>query len=609
MSLTSTPVRESYTPIRSPHEIWELYESRKRDQGPDIMRMREIDQVMNNEMWLPLPELSQEEKPAVANLAQQGMNQLARRIASVTANTNFPALNSSKAAHTDARNRERIMKHWQHKSRQRILAGKRARHFLAFACAPVVLKPDGINRIPRWFPRNPLQTFPADSLFEDAKPIDCIFATTHTYAWILQHYPEAAQKVAKPLYWDNTAPDYDLKFTVLEYCDDVEWHLVICANDYHAYDDVQDLKTNAVTATAYPNRAGTCCAIVPGSISLTKQQGHFDGIIGMYQAQAALMALGIVAQRRAVWPREWAESHPGQIVDIPTIPDPYAGVPGEVNGGKIVQQKLDPSMQALELQDRLEYAQRMTAGLPPEFGGQGATNVRTGRRGAQVMGATVDFTISEAQDIFADATYEEQKVAIAIDKAYFRERRTVHIVTKSFSGAVSYQPGELWKSSEHLVEYPIAGTDLANLPVEGGQRVMMQTMSRETFMEIDPVIGDAKAEQHRIVREGLEQAFLASIQQQASMPEGPYQPAHFARLMKAFVSEDKDLWEAVEEIQKEIQEAQAQEVDPAAPEANPGLSMPGQGVEQPTPPVDDTSLASFTSLLQQLGQGQMAARR
>jgi hypothetical protein len=607
---------------KSAEEIAVLFEDRKNAMGEDIDRMRHIQAVMNNEIVLPIAELTEEQKPAVANLASQGMNQLARRIASVTSMHHFPSLDPAKKKANDlARNKGRVMTGWHAENKLRLKTAKRARQFLAYATSPVIIKPDSKSGIPRWYHRDPLHTFPAEAEFEDCRPMDCIFATRHTYKWLHAHYPEQAMTIAKPHSWDPTDPDWDLQFDVLEYVDPEVCSMVVVGHNSDPVSQNYPISegAEALTLVEVPNLTGQCLAVVPGAINLDKQLGHFDNIIGMYQAQAALMAITLVAQRRAVWPREWAISNPNENVNIVSIPDPPRGQPGKLTGGKIETQVLDPSMKSLEVMDRLEYAERMTAGLPSEFGGASPTNVRTGRRGAQVMGAAVDFTISEAQDVFADSQCEENKVAIAVDKAYFNRKKTYYITTRSFSGTVDYKPSELWTVDKHVVEYPMAGVDLQNLPIEGGQRVMMKSMSRKRFMEIDPVIPDADAEERRVIAEGIQDAFVTSIQTLASNPEGPYQPPDLASLYR-HVMGDMELFEAVETVQREAQERQAKMAEAqgpeagmaagmAPPEAQPGMSLPGQGVEQPTgPPVDDTSLQNMTNLLGQLGTVQTAQK-
>ena len=67
--------------------------------------------------------------------------------------------------------------------------------------------------------------------------------------------------------------------------------------------------------------------------------------------------------------------------------------------------------------DRLERQERLEGAIPAEFGGESGTNIRTGRRGESILSATVDFRVQEAQEIFASSLVEEDKIAIAIEKA------------------------------------------------------------------------------------------------------------------------------------------------------------------------------------------------
>jgi hypothetical protein len=596
-----------------PDEIAELYYLRRTNQGEDIERIRTMKAILEGEIVLPLPEIGQNEKPAVANLMQQGMAQLSRRIASVEPSMYFPTVDPDDDESVNrAQDRLRVMGAWHKDNKMKRRLGKRGRYFLAYASAPVVIKPRADKRIPRWIVKDPFGTFPAEDCYEDYLPPDCIFLTTHTYGALKKIYDyDLLHSVQLPSSWDyeNDVANDEVKFEVLEYIDDVEDHLVLLGHD--ASDGYPSMGAGAVTLLHAPNLTSMPLAVVPGSINLDKQLGHFDGIVGMYQTQAALMALTVIAQRRAVWPREWAVANPGESFEVVSVPDPAMGQPGEIRGGRLESQTLDPSFRALEMMDRMEYGMRQGAGLPPEFGGASGTNIRTGRRGAQVMGASIDFTIAEAQDIFADSLVEENKIAMAIDKAYFKGSKRYLIATRSFSGTVKYAPSKLWENDAHVVDYPIAGTDLANLPIEGGQRVAMQTMSREKFMEIDPVITDPKAEMQRIQREGIGAAFLTSVQTMAADPAGPYQPIHLARLDEKLAS-GLELYEAVKQLQEEIQKEQAKAAaeaqQPATdPSMQPGLSMPGQGVEAPPAiPEGQPSMQNLTALLGQLGTAQTA---
>jgi hypothetical protein len=235
--------------------------------------------------------------------------------------------------------------------------------------------------------------------------------------------------------------------------------------------------------------------------------------------------------------------------------------------------------------DRLERAQRLTAGIPQEFGGESTSNIRTGRRGDAVLSAVVDFTVQEAQRIMSRSLQEENRVAVDIAKAYAGGRkRSFYVSTKNAKGAVEYRPNENFDSTDNVVSYSHPGADINNLVIGGGQRVGMGTMSKRSFMAIDPLVDDPEFEHDTVIGEQLEQALLSSVQQQAA--EGILPPADLARIMDLVVNNEMELAGAVEKVQKEAQERQAEQVSPLAPEAQPGLALPGMGAESmPTGPM------------------------
>jgi hypothetical protein len=226
----------------------------------------------------------------------------------------------------------------------------------------------------------------------------------------------------------------------------------------------------------------------------------------------------------------------------------------------------------------LERAQRLTAGIPAEFGGESPTNIRTGRRGDAVLSAVVDFPVQEAQRIMARSLQEENEIAINMAKTYAGNKgKSFYVTTKNAKGRVDYTPNVNFDSTDNVVSYSQAGADLNNLVIGGGQRVGMGTMSKRSFMAIDPLVEDPEFEHDSVIAEQLEEALLNSIQQQAM--EGAIPPADLARIMDLVRNNQLELAKAVERVQKEAQERQAEQVDAAAPEAQPGLAQPGMGAE------------------------------
>lgn len=605
--------------MREADEILDLYRQRSEAASARLARLRAVNEVVDGELKLHTTERGKNEKAAVPNLTQHGLDQYARRIASVMPTNFFPALASNETAEKDANKRVKVMNGWWAENKMKRVLGKRARWYLGYAMAPVIIKPDKTRKIPHWIPRSPSDTFPSNTDILEYTPQDCIFATQHSYAWLLKHFKEQALAVRKPDGFDPKEPGHlETMFTVLEYNDSEEDVLVLVGADKEDVDGYwsQTPGSDAETLVRAKNLAGIPWAVVPGRITLNKTVGHFDGILGMYQTMAELMAMQIIATRRGIWAREWVVANPGETPKVLQIPDPAQGRPGRISGGKLERQQIDSSFAAMNVIHDIQASQRQTAGLPPEFGGEGATNVRTGRRGGQVLSAAIDYTIQEANEIFAESLYEEDRRAIALDKAYFNRQKKFFIVTRSWQGEVTYTPSKLWESDKHVVDYPFAGVDLGNLVLEGGQRVAMETMSQETFMEMDPAVPDVDGERQRIWLEKGRRAFFSSFEQAASMPDGPYRPEDVAAILQMIRQGDtpEDALRKQDEKMKELQaQAMAEQEQMMAgemgPEGQPGLAPVGAPGEVPAAiPQAEPSLQNMAAMLGRLGTTQQAQK-
>ena len=290
------------------------------------------------------------------------------------------------------------------------------------------------------------------------------------------------------------------------------------------------------------------------------------------------MALEVIAVQKGIFPDTWLVGRAGETPQIVNPADGLTGEVGVIRGGDLKDMSLQPGYMTNPAIDRLERAQRLTAGIPAEFGGESSTNIRTGRRGDAVLSAAVDFPVQEAQRIMSRALQEENKIAIDMAKAYAGNKsHSFYITEKNAKGPVEYTPNVNFETNDNIVTYSQAGADINNLVIGGGQRVGMGTMSKRSFMAIDPLVEDPEFEHDAVIAEQLEEALLQSIQQQAM--EGSIPPADLARIMSLVANNQKELAEAVEQVQKEAQERQAEQVDAAAPEAQPGLAMPGMGAE------------------------------
>lgn len=566
-------------------EILEIYKLRKMQQHPLIDRMREVRDVYDGDVVIPLPELDESERPAVANLLQQGLDQSSMRIASVMPDVQYVPIRPGFKEHEErARIRRNATLGWWHENRMKLQMRKRARLLTGYGFSPVMITPDTKRKIPRWHVRDPLTTYPAPGMEpDDPCPTDCIFAYRRSIAWLRANYRDQSYRL---YLGDDPQPD-DL-IDLIEYVDDEQHTLIAAGKARTNYESMQDTWGHSEILETDENLAGVCPVVIPSRINLGNSKGQYDGMIGMYLNAAKLTALEMIAVQKGIFPTTYLVSRQGELAKF--IAGPFEGVTGQVNivqGGDIKEVALNPGYQTNPAIDRLERAQRLTGGIPSEFGGESPVSVRTGRRGDQVMSAVVDFPIQEAQEIFSYALQEENRRAIAIDKAYFDYPKSFYVNWKGVRNKrVDYTPSEHFDSDVNFVTYSHPGADANALIVSLGQRVGMGTMSTETAQEIDPYIDDAETERDRIISGTLKRALLTAIEQGVIGQQIP--PADVAKLIKYVTTGQMELVDAVERVQKEAQERQATSgppgtpegpVEPGSPEAQPGIAAPGAGAE------------------------------
>jgi len=565
--------------LRSLDEIVELYHQRRLAAGPVHEQMRRVRDLANGDVVVPLNELDKNAKTNVANLLVQGLDQTSMRVSSTMPSPYFPPVKEgSENAKKLARMRKKAMLGFWDENKMQMKLRRRARHLLAYSSSPVFLKPDFGTLTPKWQVRNPLDTFPAPTDEDEVVPENCIFTSRVTASWLLKNYGDL---VANQLRFGRV--DSDSRYTLLEYvCDDSMQLAVLGAEDNPELSQSERAGLEAILLEAIPNRTGMPLAVVPKRITLDKPRGQFDGVLGMYYTRARLQALTEIAIERGIFPEEYLVARPGENPEILQLADGKSGILGVVKGGDIQQLQLNPGYKTDTALDRLERQERLEGAIPAEFGGESATNIRTGRRGEAVLSATVDYRVQEAQEIFANSLLHEDKIAIALEKAYWGEQpKTFFLSGRTTQGQEQYTPNKVWQTDFHYVAYSAAGSDVNSLIIGLGQRLGVGLMSKESAREADPLISDPDLEHDRIIVEGVESALLTSIQQQAANPQGPYQPDDLAYLTKLVVEQDVALFDAVTRTNERAQERQAQAMPQGSPETMPGLAMPGMGAEAP----------------------------
>ena len=568
--------------MKTVEEIVAIYGARA--QSTDLLksRMRTLRDYYNGDVIVPLPEINADEQSAVANLLAQGLDQTAMRIASTRPDIYCPPSDPSRKRSRDNSQitRKALFGWWEH-SRMDLQLAKRARQLIGYSTTVTQLRFNADTGCPEWHIRDPLTAYPATLLgVDDMLPRDCIFAYERPLGWLHNNYPQVAQVFQSD---SDAGPDTGVE--LIEYVGPDETVLIAMRGPVNtglfatsSYDSGENVVVELERAE---NRLGVTPIVCAQRISLDSSQGQFDGILGMYQMQARLMALEVIAVQKGVFPDTWLVGRAGETPQIVNPADGLTGEVGVIRGGELRDMALQPGYMTNPAIDRLERAQRLTAGIPPEFGGESSTNIRTGRRGDSVLSAAVDFPVQEAQRIMARALQEENKLAIDMSKAYAGNRgKSFYVTTKNAKGTVDYTPNTNFDSSDNVVSYSQAGSDINNLVIGGGQRVGMGTMSKMSFMAIDPLVEDPEFEHDSVIAEQLEAALLSSLQQQAA--EGAIPPADLARIMELVANNEMELAEAVEKVQREAQERQAEQVAPDSPEAMPGLAQPGMGAESAT---------------------------
>ena len=246
-----------------------------------------------------------------------------------------------------------------------------ARWLQGYACAPVCIRPSSIKNIPCWYVRDPLTTYPAPDADPDTlTPEDVIFAFKKSIAWIDYNVPlnNIKRRKSNPATglspWSNICPRNRSHGLALSSDINPDFSTVEPVNYGTTLDDSWLGTEKIVTLEHAINIAGVCPAVIPGRVTLDREQGQYDGIIGMYRSAAMLFALNFHAVAQDVWPNEWLISHPGRQGKIVKMANGRIGEIGEVVDGEIRPQHLNPGYKADQLISQLERNQRVTAGIP-----------------------------------------------------------------------------------------------------------------------------------------------------------------------------------------------------------------------------------------------------
>jgi hypothetical protein len=571
---------------KTPEQIWRLLVERRNQAHPWQSRAEEVRQTYNGEVAVPLPELDVVERAAVANLLQIGLDGLSKRTASTIPSLYYPPMRPGiKKEITAAYLREDVNRGWWEHNRQNLKVRKRALHLFGYGTSPVCVRPQMMmkERIPSWYVRNPLSSYPGPRLDDDEMvPPDCIFLTKRTRESLLRDYPEQMRTLRM-----GSASIFDQ----VEYISDEQITLLVKGADASAYDQNSN-GMPFVTLHDMDNYASRPLCVVPGRVTLDRILGKFDGMVGMYHMRAKMNALFMNAIQRGIYPDTWVVAPQGGQAKVITQADGLSGIVGEVEGADIKVLQANPGPYTGQAIDRLTAEERDEGGVPSELSGRSGTNIRTGRRGDAVLAAAIDFDIQEAQEILEESLKEENKIAIAVAKAYGGSKTFSFYV--SDAGFVEYNPVRDFPTDVHDVRYSYTGADAEQLSVLSAQKLGAGLISTDTAMEMDPAVKNPRREQDKIMVDQLRKALLASIQQMAQDPASPIPPSAFAELIQGIATDQDTIEDAFMKLHNKMQQAQqaqAQQqaaMQPPGAAQQPGLNAtPDQGpIAAPAPSLD-----------------------
>lgn len=573
--------------------IWSLIEQRREHNSPVLSQMIEVRDRYNAD-WV-VPDVSKEVAPDLPPLTPaliaETIDNFGMRAASVLPMVFCPAVNPAKQTGVRskeyARIRRRIITATYHDSKVQLKLRKAMRHLAGYATTALVVVPDFKRGMPVINVRDPLGAYPDPRAGEDfCEPENIGFVFAKSADWISYNYPQATELLVKG---GRATSMWNM----------VEWidrdHVVIGLlgpQEPEAISYLYEPASLSMELARWENRIGRVSAVAPQRVTLDRIVSQLAHVIGITDLMAKMMTLDLLAKEKAIFPDRYII---GKVGAQPQI------VGGEWQDGRtgIVNVVLDADgigtmnfagdPTASQAIDRLERNARISSGLVPQFGGETYGALRTGRGIDALMGAAVDPRIQEMQEVVQAWLPTLNEITLETYKAYWPNKKfTLVSGWPTDSGEVTFTPSEHIETLANAVSYPIAGADVQSTNIILGQLLGSEAISRQTFRERHPWIGDPAEEAARVEEETMERAALQSILNQAMQPPqaGGMSLPQLALIEKSRRSNPAgDIFDAIELAQKRMQEMQAQQAPPAPPGmAAPPETMPGMAPEMAAAP-------------------------
>lgn len=575
-------------------EIFAAMQQRREKNSPILEQMITIRNRYNGD-WV-VPYLTQEEAPELPPLTPSiianTIDNYGMRAGSVLPAIRCPAVDPSKQTGTRSREyaniRRRAITATYNKSRMNLALRRAYRHLAGYATCCMVVVPDLTRReMPRIEVRDPLNCYPdprTGDNFDDPENVGFIFSKSSD--WVMARYPETREMIGRQVRGEQL-------WDMVEWIDQDDCVIGLMGpQDSAIYRNVTEPMRWSMELRRWPNRVGMVPAVTPGRVTLDRIASQLTHITGITDLMARMMALDIMAKEKSIFPDRYVLGKEGMTPQI-LGGEWKDGRSGEMNvvldAQAIGSLPFSPDPTASQAIDRLERNARVSSGLVPQMGGETYGALRTGRGIDALMGAAVDPVIQEMQEIMAAALPTLNEAIFETYKAYWPNK--LYVMDSGWAkdpGEVSFTPSKHFETSSNSVSYAIAGADAQQTNIILGQMLGAGTISRTTFRESHPWIGDAQSEAARVDEELMENTMMQAIQQQ--VVAGALPLMMLAEIERARREQPAgDIFTAVEVANRRVQEQQAQappEPGPdqvAAPEAQPGLAAPPPSGEMQQP--------------------------
>lgn len=599
---------------RTIEEIAAIITARKRSMGLPHEAMRDAMKRYEGDLVVALPEMDRTEKPLVANLVAEGIDQTGMRCADLLPNMTWPAVDRKKLhgpRSLDYANiRHLAVASWWQQNQMELKLHRFYRFLCGMGSSPLQVWPNFTHGIPVVEQRHPLFTFPSPSKDPiTSQPLDVGFQYIRTAEWLRVNYPAVAAQI-QSRFPPNKRWTGQEEFEVTEWHDVDQIVLFVSAalptprNTWDTFEVVPSQTDILVEMQRIENRIGRIWGVVGERITMGRLVGQFNQIFGIMDASAQLAALNVIATSKAIFPDIVLVGAPGTppILLNGEWVDGRLGI-NQVTATDVKVIQTPPPPTTGVMQDRLERSARSLGNLPAQWDGESPSNIATGRMGEFVLGAATTPRIAEYHLVGAQTLTELDKVMMLLAKNYGELRKgSFYVELGKTKGPVDYDAQEHFETVTHTVSYPVPGADAGSLGVDLMQRVGAGLMSKRTAAELDPFVKDVPQELDRIKREAAEMMAQQAVQQE--LATGRMALMDFAGMIRSMYDDGLDWAEAVLQQQKIAQERQAAQVPAGAPEAQPGLSVPGQGAESAAIPPPNASTMNLTDLLRSLSTPQ-----